>query len=407
MSARKPDRELLAKAKKALIETGTSEAASQITGIPASTIRTWNRNGWMVDIEVEAQEAPKYSPRNLQDANFWRRQASEATQAKIHAEHLAEMLAGIRDTPVDIPEWPPASTHGSGRSVVGCLLSDIHMGEVIDSEELLGINAFDVEVCRDRLRRYFDAACIIGKRWASDTDCQGALLALAGDLTSGDIHEELRITNSLTAVEQVTAIVGELSVGIETLRNCYGRVHVVGVPGNHGRTTLKPTAKLYARLSYDILVCSMLEERFRGDPKITWQFGRSTDQVVPIFGRAIMVTHGDKIGTRGGMGFAGPNLPIIRGSKKVMEQQATVDRRPDLILMGHYHTTTNPGNVLANGSVPGYSEFANDIRAVVEPPQQWLFLLHDRWGLRERMPIQLEEPRPMELPRVRVPATMA
>jgi hypothetical protein len=407
VTARKPDPQTLAAAQRALEQTGSSIAASKITGIPSSTIRTWNALGWLSNVTAEPAPIEKYTPRQLQDAVFWRRQASEATQARLHAEHLAEMLAGIRDAPVDIPEWPAAASHGAGRSVVGCLLSDIHMGEVIDSEELLGINAFNVEVCRSRLRRYFDAACIIGKRWASDTDCQGVLLALAGDLTSGDIHEELRITNALTAVEQVTAIVAELTVGIETLRDRYGRVHVVGVPGNHGRTTLKPTAKLYARLSYDILVCSMLEERFKGDTRVTWQFGRSTDQVVPIFGRAIMVTHGDKIGTKGGMGFAGPNLPIIRGAKKVMEQQGTVDRRPDLILIGHYHTTTNPGNVLANGSVPGYSEFANDIRAVVEPPQQWLFLLHDRWGLRERMPIQLEEPRPLELPRVRVPATMA
>jgi hypothetical protein len=60
--------------------------------------------------------------------------------------------------------------------------------------------------------------------------------------------------------------------------------------------------------------------------------------------------------------------------------------------------------VLANGSVPGYSEYGDDLRAVVEPPQQWLYLLHSRWWMRERLPVQLEEPRMPEKPRVTVPA---
>jgi hypothetical protein len=39
--------------------------------------------------------------------------------------------------------------------------------------------------------------------------------------------------------------------------------------------------------------------------------------LTPIFGRSVLTTQGDKIGTRGGMGFAGPMFPIVRGSKKI------------------------------------------------------------------------------------------
>src|SRR5690606_29584398 len=153
-----------------------------------------------------------------------------------------------------------------------------------------------------RLRRYFQASVILGQRWASDTTCEGAMLALAGDLISGDIHEELRITNALTAHEQVALVVEEVSAGIHLLKEAFGRVHVIGVPGNHGRPTARHTAKLYARLSYDILCVSMIAERFSDDPKVTFQFGKSKDQITPVFGRTVYTTHGDKIGTRGGMG---------------------------------------------------------------------------------------------------------
>jgi hypothetical protein len=353
-----------------------------------------------------APVSPEQERADRLGADFWRRKARAAEQSLARAEHLAAELAGLRGQSWQVPNWLLAQPGPGdrGRSVVGCLISDIHMGEVIEPDEILGVNRFDPNVCRSRLKRYFDAACTIGRRWSSDTACEGALLVLGGDMVSGSIHDELAATNALTSPEQVVAVVEAIAGGIRMLAEAYGRVHVVSVPGNHGRTTPKPTAKLYARLSYDIMVAAMLQERFRFDERLTFQHGDSKDQIVPIFGRTVFVTHGDKIGTKGGMGFAGPMLPIVRGTKKVEAQQARFGRRPDLILHGHYHTTGNAGAVLSNGSVPGYGEYADDLRAEPEPPQQWLFLLHSKWGLRERAPIQLEPPGLPPKPRVRVPA---
>jgi len=351
------------------------------------------------------EQSPELSRADTFNAGFWKKKYQSLERELAEAEHLAAELAGVRGVAYEIPDWIIRAQSGPrGKSVIGALVSDVHMGEVIEAEEINGINAFNPDICRDRLRRYFPATCEIGSRWASDTDCQGVLLALAGDLISGDIHEELRITNALTSHEQCIAVAEELSAGIVNLLEAFGRVHVVVVPGNHGRTTHKPTAKLYARLSYDNLIGAMIAEKFRGDDRVTFQQSASKDQITPIFGRTVFTTHGDKIGTKGGMGFAGPMLPIVRGAKKIEVQQAGIGRRPDLIQFGHYHTTGNPGHILANGSVPGYSEYGDDLRAVVEQPQQWAYLLHSKWWLRERMPIQLEEPGLPEKPRVKVPA---
>lgn len=343
--------------------------------------------------------------RQARDADFWRRRSVALQSSLAEAEAIAEQLAGVRGAQVSVPDWLlPADGGARSRSVVGLLLTDVHAGEVIDGDELLGINGYDIDICRARLRRYFAAACAIPQRWIADTRNQGALLALGGDLVSGDIHDELRVTNALTAHEQVRFVVEEIVAGIRHLRQTFGAVHVVSVPGNHGRTTPKPTAKLYSRLSYDTLVASMVQDRFADDGRVTFQITPSRDAVVPVFGRTVFVTHGDGMGTGGGQGFAGPVLPIIRGTKKVEAQQARVGRRPDLILHGHFHTSANPGAVLSNGSVPGYSEYAAGLRAGIEPPQQWLFLLHQKWGLRERLEVQLEDPATPDLPRVRVPA---
>lgn len=399
---------------------GTRVASGEINATTAIALELGIKQGTMQKHVLRMKEAgfarfwtsegskaakPEPTRSEVHDAAFWRKKFTSADRELAEAEHLVGQLAGVRDTQFAVPEWLllPGSER-RGRSVIGCLVSDVHDGEVINAEEINGINAFDPDICERRMHRYYSAVCTIGQRWADDTDCRGVLLALAGDLMSGDIHEELRITNALTSQEQCIHATSVHVAGMRMLLETYGKIHVVGVPGNHGRSTHKPTAKLYARLSYDILILAMIASHFVDDSRVTFQYGAAKDQMTPVFGRTVFTTHGDKIGTKGGMGFAGPVLPIVRGSKKIEAQQAGIGRRPDLIQFGHYHTTANPGNILANGSVPGYSEYADDLRAVVEPPQQWAYLLHDKWWMRERMPIQLEDPGVPELPRVKVPA---
>jgi hypothetical protein len=174
------------------------------------------------------------------------------------------------------------------------------------------------------------------------------------------------------------------------------------VPGNHGRTTHRATAKRYGALSYDILICAMVAREFAGDDRVTFQVDGSTDQFLSLWGRTLMVTHGDKLGTGGGQGFAGPVLPMLRGGHKVRLQQASLGQTPYLILAGHYHTRAAPPGMRFNGSVPGWSEYGRDVRAGVEPPKQWLALLHQKWGLRERLDVQLEDPIAPVKPRVRI-----
>lgn len=404
MSPPKLTREMCQAAVDALAKHGSQVLAARAMGISRSALQHRLAEAEMPARDPDVVVEPLTS-RERFDAAFWRKKATDAQRAADEAEHVAEQLAGLRGVEWSVPDWIMAAGEGDkGRSVIGCLVSDMHMGEVINAEEMDGVNAFDPDICRERMKRYFDAACIIGKRWAADTYCEGALLALGGDQVSGSIHDELAQTNALTSPEQVVAAAEVLAAGIIKLRLAYNRVHVVSVPGNHGRTTHKSTAKLYSRLSYDTMIAAMLAERFRGDKNITFQYGAARDQIVPVFGRTVFLTHGDAIGTGGGQGFAGPMLPIIRGTKKVEAQQARFGRRPDLILHGHFHHSGNAGAVLSNGALPGNSEYGNVIRASPEPPRQWLFLLHSRWWLRERADIMLTDPEPVEKPRVRVPA---
>ncbi len=376
-------------------------AALKRFGFPPIAPPVGQRIDSMIHSEAEA-DTPE-GRRDVRDAAFWRRKSVELQKQLADAEHLAEQLAGLRDQRYVIPDWLLDRTPTKpGKALVGLLLSDIHAGEVVDAVEVNGLNKYNVEICRTRLRRLFSAACEIGPRWLADCKSEGALLALGGDLISGDIHEELRITNEIQSHEQVRLVVEEVSAGITHMADTFGKVVVASVPGNHARTTIRPTSKLYSQLSFDTAIAHYISDRFRDDDKVEFIIGTSPDQIIPIFGHSVMLSHGDKLGTGGGQGYAGPDLPIVRGGKKAASQQASVGQAVDLLLRGHLHYSTNPYKVLSNGSVVGLNEYARDLRGEVQNPRQWLFLFHSKWGLRERLDLQLEDPLPPAKPRVRV-----
>jgi hypothetical protein len=366
---------------------------------------------WMPDWRLfvpPANDNVPQSRRELHDSAYWRTRFNASEKELAAVEKMLEEVGGVRQLQVSPPEWLVKSGAGKrNRSVLSMLFTDLHMGEVVDSDEILGLNAYNEKIAATRAERFFKACVEIGPRWASDTKVEGILLNLGGDLISGDIHEELRITNALTAHEQVRATVALIVAGIKLLLKCYRRVHVTSVPGNHSRTTFKPTAKLYSRLSYDTLIAQMVQDAFVKDARVTFQITVSNDAVIPVLGYTAFLTHGDKMGTGGGQGFAGPLLPIVRGTKKVEAQQARANRRPDIIMHGHYHHSANPGSVFSNGAFPGYSEYGNGLRASLELPQQWFFLIHETWGVRERCEIKLETPSIPKRPPSSMPQSMA
>lgn len=399
MAAQKLTQDLIDEALALVAKHGNVFAASRASGIARSTLQ--NR----VDAADRGKAEAPLSPAERRDAEFWRRRYQNTAKDLDETRHALREVAGLAARPIRPPGWI-LPRPGKIQNAVGLLhLSDLHVGEVVRPEEVNGYNEYSIDIFRRRLRRCVDATTELLPRWGSDCSLHGVVVAVNGDIVSGDIHDELARNNELTSLEQVMAAASEIASALLRLRDVFGTVWAIFTPGNHGRTTHKTHAKRTAALNYDSLIGKMIADRLDQQDGITVHVAPGRDAVYPVLGWSVFQSHGDAIGTNGGKGFAGPMLPIVRGSKAVEAQAMQVRQFYDIILTAHYHTSGNPGgNKLANGSMIGYSEFAYAIRASVEPPKQWLALVTERWPLRERADLMLEDPPRAEKPRIRVTA---
>jgi hypothetical protein len=102
-----------------------------------------------------------------------------------------------------------------------------------------------------------------------------------------------------------------------------------------------------------------------------------------ILGKSVRFHHGDGIMYRGGIG--GVHIPL----RKAIAQWNKA-RRVDLDVMGHWHTRETSKDYVINGSLIGYNEYAQGIKADFERPQQSFFIIHPRYGKTAEFPIILE-----------------
>jgi len=293
------------------------------------------------------------------------------------------------------PDW--TATLGKGKGLPGLPLlffSDAQWGEVIRADELDGINEFNAKIAAARYKRLIEKTLELSFTHEPNPRYPGIVYVRGGDMVSGDIHDELRKTNDLASIPSVVDLVAHETAGIRELLKHFKKVHVVSVPGNHGRQSMKPEAKGFVYNNYDTLSALMLEREFKGDKRVTWLTPVSGDALLTLYGWEFCVTHGDRNGSRGGQGFIGPVATITRGMQKVLQYYAAMGRRIDVQLIGHYHVAMDIQWGYANGSLPGYSEYAKMIRAKPgEPPTQWLLYVHPHHAVAKQWKIFLEKSR--------------
>jgi hypothetical protein len=297
-----------------------------------------------------------------------------------------DMVTTIEDGHVKPPAWASPDTSTKPHTGIPTLmLSDLHLDEVVNPDEVEGLNAYNRDIAEMRLERTFKKAIETTRDYLSGVSYEGIYLILGGDIISGWIHEELSETNEDTVPGTVAYWLDPLAAGIGMLAEEFGNVHIAGVVGNHGRVTKKPRAKKRVRDNIDWLIYKMLMRDFRNQDNITWQVPESADCMVSIYDTNFLVTHGDQF--RGGSGIAGALSPLMLGQHRKARRQMIVDRPFDHLVMGHWHMYWAGRGLLVNGSTKGIDEYAYQGNFDYDPPKQAMWLTTPEHGVTFNWPV--------------------
>ena len=314
-----------------------------------------------------------------------RTELSAVRRETIDAKSVRRQILGLPESPPDIPKWiiKPGKAGKAGTPFLQ--FSDTHWAEKISLEETSGINEYGLVIGQQRIRRIIEKTISICFEHTVNPKYDGIVVNVLGDMVSGDIHEDLSLTNEVPIMPAVLDLFGVLIWAFTTLADRFGRVFVPWVPGNHGRNTTRLLFKGRHYRNFDWLLGCLLERHFQADKRLQFYISPDgTDAYFTVAGFRFLSTHGDQLGVKGGDGIIGVLGPMARGTIKIANQVRKMGQDFDYLSIGHFHTAGRPPGIslITNGSVCGWGEWARlGIRATPEPPKQNLFFVHPDYGV--------------------------
>lgn len=306
--------------------------------------------------------------------------------------HATEQSLALFQAPIQRPPWLTPKKLAPRAGTLLAVLSDTHYGEVVRPEEMGNYNKFDLAIAEQRTERFFRRLIRVARDYFAGVKYDGIVLALGGDLVSGDIHEELVQTNEISTNETVLWAVPRLAAGIEMLSKEFGQVHVASVPGNHGRDGKIPRYKGRSAHNADTLIAHLVARQFQGSANVTFDVPRSIDATFKIYDFTFALEHGEELQKKfAGNAEIGALGPLMRGTNRTKVQRAAEGTKIDYCIWAHFHQLLDlPGRgFIANGSLKGYDEYARGNKFQPEPPQQFVGIVDPVWGVTQKAPLIL------------------
>lgn len=317
-----------------------------------------------------------------------------AQKESADSKKIKEIIGDIasKTSTMKTPKWvesKPSVPHSSG--IPTLFLSDLHWGENVRPSQINYVNQYNLQIARDRLKNCVDSAIDLLRIISPNMEYEGIVVALGGDMISGDIHEELAESNDLPTIPTVLDLLSSLAGVLGHLADTFGNVFVPCVTGNHGRNTKKIRSKDRHHTSFDWMLYQLLARHFEHDKRLTFFIPDGSDASYRVHNTKYVLTHGDQF--RGGDGMIGALGPIIRGDHRKRSRNGQIDLSYDVMICGHWHQYMHLTRLIVNGSLKGYDEYAYTNNFGFEQPQQALWLTHPKHGITFRMPVYVDRDR--------------
>jgi len=312
-------------------------------------------------------------------------QNARLTEQLEAVEKCLSIVERAEGTAISPPAWlVPAKPKLSAATLV-VILSDTHFDEVVNVDEMEGLNCYNREIAVMRLEKWAQNVIKLSRHYLSGVSYDGIVVILGGDIFTGDIHEELALTNEDTMIGSLLFWSEQVAAAIQLLTDEFGKCYVTSVVGNHGRTTRKPRMKQRVKTNFDYLLSKMVERHFRLDKRITFDIPESADSLIKIYEHGHLITHGDQVSGGGGIGGIYP--PIMRMRARKQARYMATGKSFQTLWLGHWHQYISTPSMIVNGSLKGADEYSLIMGFSHEPPQQALAIITPERNITIQAPV--------------------
>lgn len=262
----------------------------------------------------------------------------------------------------------------SGTRYCVALFSDVHLGQTIEAESVLGMNQYDTEIAETRVRNYFNnlVSCL-------NTDhVDNLVFGCLGDIIDGYLRDSALANNELSPLESVMIGQSLIYEGLKFVceNTNIKKILFIGIVGNHGRTTQKTWSVGAYKVNLEWLLYKNVEKfcKIDGLP-IEFNIPCADMSVVTMDdGNTFVFFHGEQI--RGGNGMAGPVNSLYRHYMK-LKRSLDITK----FFCGHFHQHIGLSSFTANGCICGMSNFSISNGFPYEEPNQSYELYDSNIGL--------------------------
>lgn len=389
------DRAQLQEALDSFFASGQNKAlAARLLSIPESTLKgrlIKARNiGLKPKVKSEDPEKKRVSDMRRQIVDL-RAQLKDLEDKSYDLETVKEIIHEVKRGKLNPPKWTAPTRIGVNTGIPTLFLSDWHWDEVVRPEQVNYVNAYNRKIATRRLNTCFTKCVDLLINHMAKPEYPYIVVAMGGDMLSGNIHEELRETNEAPIAKSIINLRDNLIAGLDMLADRFGRVCVYAIPGNHGRFDHKPRFKNKVYDNFEWLLYQFLLQHYldRQDDRFFFKISDSPDCLFDVYNTKYLMTHGDQ--AKGGEGVSGAFSPIVRMDLKKRKRQMAIKQYYDYLMAGHWHTYITPSKgTIINGSGKGFDEYALDKNFDFEIPTQAMWVTHPDYGITIRWPIFLE-----------------
>ncbi|MDO8640223.1 MAG: hypothetical protein Q7R33_01655 [Nitrosarchaeum sp.] len=309
----------------------------------------------------------------------------EHGKLQVFFDELKDLIPTIAPQPLSITKHK--STKVSSPCCAVMCVNDLHYGAVQDASEVEGFGEFSPEIAKARMTSYTEKALNWVELHRTNYTINELVVLALGDLISGDIHDELRVTNAFPAPVQCVGAGELIAAQIAALAPHFEKVRVeFVVEDNHARLTKKPQAKEAGLNSFNYIVGYIAKTLLKEHKNVVFNMYPQYEATVTVLNSRYLLCHG-----HGVMGWAG--FPWYGVERKISKEALKRMNGPDMnkfnrVIGGHWHTPLATPWYWFSGSVSGTDAYDHK-QGRHSVPSQAAWIVHPRYNEFDRTDFEL------------------